>query len=248
MYDINLCLWLELLVQPQTKAGGPSNVTPPEIGLARILEAFNHGMEQIVNQVERAINRIERRSRNETPTRQTGDQLLEKFLAIKPETFDGTVGARGVKQWIHQLDSIFETMECNDVEKKRLAVFQLTYSTTNWCEAIKATVGEEVARAMSWPTFKARFLEKHFRQSKKKDNREKEFIKLVQGNMTIRKYTLRFERLSRFAPHMADRLEKRIRKYQQGLNLTLHSLIMGCLKQPFETLVDLTTRDQKSVV
>ena len=31
------------------QVGGPSNVTPPEIGVARILEAFSHGMERFAN-------------------------------------------------------------------------------------------------------------------------------------------------------------------------------------------------------
>ena len=59
------------------------------------------------------------------------------------------------------MDSIFKTMDCNDVEKKSLAVFQLTYT------AIKATIGEDAVRRSTWPPFKTQFLEIYFPESEK---------------------------------------------------------------------------------
>ena len=43
--------------------------------------------------------------------------------------------------------------------------------------------------------------------------RTKEFIELVQGSKTVREYTTQFERLSYFAYHMIDTLEKKNEKY-----------------------------------
>ena len=53
------------------------------------------------------------------------------------------------------MDLIFEIMDCNDTEKRRLEVFLLMYSTADWWETVKAIVGEEATRIMAWPTFKA---------------------------------------------------------------------------------------------
>ena len=97
------------------------------------------------------------------------------------------------------MDMIFETIECSDIEKKRLAVFQLTYSVADWWDAVKATIGEDAARRMTWTSFKTKFLEKYFPRSKR-NKRNNEFVGLVQGNMTVPEYTTQFERLSRFAP------------------------------------------------
>ena len=44
-------------------------------------------------------------------------------------------------------------------------------------------------------------------------NKEKKFIDLTQGIMTMREYTTKFERLSHFAPHMVDTPRKKIKKY-----------------------------------
>ena len=85
--------------------------------------------------------------------------------------FDGTMGDKEVEQWIHHMDLIFKIMNCNDIEKIRLAVFQLTYLAADWWETVKPTVGKESTRAMAWPAFKARFLKKYFPDSEK-DKRE----------------------------------------------------------------------------
>ena len=60
------------------------------------------------------------------------------------------------------MDTIFSTLECDEQDKKSLAIFQLTYSATEWWEAEKATHGEEVTRSITWNAFKVRFLGKYF--------------------------------------------------------------------------------------
>ena len=87
------------------------------------------------------------------------------------------------------MNPIFEIMDCNNIEKKCLEDFQLTYSATKWWEAVKATIGKDATSIISWPTFKTRFLEKYFPESEK-DKRDQEFIKLVQENIIVQEHTL----------------------------------------------------------
>ena len=63
---------------------------------------------------------------NGAPQRQTGDKLLEQFCALRPEKFDGMSEAWKAEQWLREMDWIFETMECTELDKRRLATFQLT--------------------------------------------------------------------------------------------------------------------------
>lgn len=218
----------------RNQTGGPSNVAPPEIDPTGAVEVFNQRMEQVLNCADRVIG-------NEVPTRQAGDMLLKGFRDLKPETFTGLAGASEAEQWIRQMDSIFDAIECNDLEKKRLAVFQLTYSAADWWESVKATIGEDATRRMTWTTFKTKFLEKYFPRSER-NKRKKEFIKLVQGNMTVPEYTTQFERLSRFAPYMVDTPENKNEKYHQGLTLRIQKLTAVYLNQPFEALVELAMK------
>ena len=105
------------------------------------------------------------------------------------------------------MDRIFEIIDCIQIEKRRLAIFQLTYAAVDWWDTVKGTIGEDTIRELSWTTFKQVFLEKYFLETEK-DKRERAFIDLVQGNMMVREYTTQFERLSRFPPYMVVTQEK----------------------------------------
>ena len=87
------------------------------------------------------------------------------------------------------MDTIFNALGCEEQDKKRLAVFQLTYFVVEWCEAEKADFGKEAIRRLSWVGFKNEFLGKHFPDSKK-DKKEKQFIDLLQGTRTVQEYTV----------------------------------------------------------
>ena len=82
------------------------------------------------------------------------------------------------------MDTIFNTLGYEEQDKKRSAVFQLTYSAAEWWEAEKSASGEEAIGRLSWVDFKTKFLGKYFPNSKK-DKKEKEFIDLVQGTRTV---------------------------------------------------------------
>ena len=138
------------------------------------------------------------------------------------------------------MDRIFETMDCNEIEKRRLAVFQLTYAAADWWDAERAIIGEDAAKEMTWTEFRERFLEKYFPETEN-HQREKEFIDLVQGNMTVQEYTTRFERLSRFAPYMVDTQKRRVRKYTQGLRSHLRRYLIEHQDRRFEDIVGMAT-------
>ena len=88
--------------------------------------------------------------------------------------------------------------------------------------------------------FKIKFLEKYFPNSEK-DKKEKEFIDLVQGIRIVQEYTVQFERLSRFAPHMVDTPIKRNKQYVHRLNKTIQGHMMNLFAQSFESIVEHAT-------
>ena len=118
------------------------------------------------------------------------------------------------------MDLIFDTIECSDQEKRRMATFQLTYTAGNWWESDKATLGEEAIRGMKWMTFKVKFLDKYFHITERNDKR-KEFLELIQGNMMVREYTTKFKRLCHFTNNVINTSEAKNQKYHQGLSCSL---------------------------
>ena len=91
--------------------------------------------------------------------------------------------------------------------------------------------------------FQSQIFEKYFLITEKNDKR-KEFLELIQGNMTVREYMTKFERLSRFADNLIDTPEAKNQQYHQGLNWALQRLTLSNLNQPFEALVGLATSQE----
>ena len=88
------------------------------------------------------------------PHRPAGDKLLERFRALRPEKFDGVSEPGKAEQWLREMDTMFNALECGEQDKKRLAIFQLTYSAAEWWEAEKAALGDATIRRMNWEAFK----------------------------------------------------------------------------------------------
>ena len=72
---------------------------------------------------EAFLRRLERiggnHGNNGAPPRQTSDKLLERFRPLRPEKFNGMTDAWQAEQWLREMDSIFETMECTEQDKRR---------------------------------------------------------------------------------------------------------------------------------
>ena len=50
-------------------------------------------------------------------------KVLERFRALRPEKFDGLDDPSKAEQWLHEMDLIFDTIECSNQEKRRMATF-----------------------------------------------------------------------------------------------------------------------------
>lgn len=105
---------------------------------------------------ERFLQRLERIGSQQAhhcpappPHRPAGDKLLERFRALRPEKFDGVSEPGKAEQWLREMDTMFNALECGEQDKKRLAIFQLTYSAAEWWEAEKAALGDTAIRRMN---------------------------------------------------------------------------------------------------
>ena len=72
-------------------------------------------------------------------------------------------------------------------------------------------------RALSWEQFQGLFNEKYF-SDVVRSSRIEEFVRLVQGSMTVTEYAQMFDRLARFAPELVPTDRARRDKFIRGLN------------------------------
>jgi hypothetical protein len=105
------------------------------------------------------------------------------------------------EDWLSDTERKLETVGCNDEEKVRYAVHQLTGPAAAWWVNFKAV--QIAGTVINWAMFKEKFREAHVPSSIVALKR-KEFRSLTQGNMNVTRYVDQFNILSRYAPQDVD--------------------------------------------
>ncbi|XP_010324927.1 uncharacterized protein [Solanum lycopersicum] len=91
-----------------------------------------------------------------------------------------------------------------EIEKAELASYQLKEVLQAWCK-IRQDSRALGGGLITWELFKIAFLERFFPREMREAKFE-EFINLKHGSMTIREYSLKFIKLSRYAPSLVSNI------------------------------------------
>ena len=70
---------------------------------------------------------------------------------------------------------------------------------------------------MTWEIFKKSFLDR-FLPREKRETKVEEFINLYQGGMSVLDYSLKFTKLSKYAPSLVSDPKDKIRSFVKGLS------------------------------
>ncbi|MQL70134.1 hypothetical protein Taro_002461 [Colocasia esculenta] len=128
------------------------------------------------------------------------------------------------QSWTHELERIFETMECAEEDQVRLAVYQLKAAAHEWWRVQTRQTHFQGQRLdhITWQQFLEVFHRKYFPDYARRDRRDK-FHELVQGDLTISQYHQRFVRLLSHIPHVAGRKQACAERFIAGLRPNLSS-------------------------
>ena len=99
-----------------------------------------------------------------------------------------------------EIKKIFQIMKISGNDQVELASFQLKDVAHIWFTQLKENRGANAA-PISWDWFSETFLDKFF-LIQLRESKAQELMNLRQGNMTVQEYGLKFNQLSRYAPHM----------------------------------------------
>ena len=91
-------------------------------------------------------------------------------------------------------------MECPDRYKVALATYQFEEEAEYWWGSIKPRNGEN---PMTWTRLRELMVQQHYPRNVQR-MKEREFLGLKQGNMSVIEYAFKFNELSRFAPHQVS--------------------------------------------
>ena len=136
--------------------------------------------------------------------------------------------------WFMQVEKVLQAMEItSSTTRIRLAVFQLKGEAQVWWKWEKTSRDLEV---MPWAKFQELFMCKNFSDTTR-HAKAQEFLELKQGTMTMMEYVARFTDLARFADDYVTIDMAKVRRFENGLKLSIWSRIVGLRLRDMDSMV-----------
>ena len=136
--------------------------------------------------------------------------------------------------WFMQVEKVLEAMEItSDTTKIRLVAFQLEGEAQVWWKWAKTSRDLE---AMTWAEFHDLFMGKYFLDTAR-HAKAQEFLELKQGTMNVMEYVARFTELARFADDYVAMDMAKVRRFENGLKLSIRGRIVGLRLRDMDELI-----------
>ncbi|KAJ9564382.1 hypothetical protein OSB04_000348 [Centaurea solstitialis] len=159
------------------------------------------------------------------------------FLACKPPTFSGECDPIKAMCWLSEIESIFQISKCANEDRVMFGTASLKSDALFWWKAKAFSKGPNVLQTMTWEEFTKEFKDQ-FCPPASLRQLEEEFMKLEQGNMTVRDYTAKFIEKSQFAEHQISTESRKIERYVWGLHFSIRGLVLATRPQTFTSAID----------
>ena len=99
---------------------------------------------------------------------------------------------------------------------------------------------------MTWAEFHDLFMGKYFLDTPR-HAKPQEFLKLKQGTMTVLEYVARFPRLARFADDNVATDMAKVRRFENGLKLSIWGRIVGLRLQDMDSMVGIALTIEREI-
>ncbi|XP_057465723.1 uncharacterized protein LOC130755341 [Actinidia eriantha] len=223
-------------VVPEAHSGAGGRETAPEVPV--IPSQFAREVAAAMLEMERTRHEEIRIQREATSARFR--EGMKEFRKMNPPSFDGLGDPVVAGHWLSQIRKIFDTVRITEDDMKvSFASYQLVGEANEWWESIKEAKG--VDRGMTWTDFESTFEDQYFPEAYRDELRE-QFEKLVQGDMTVSEYAIKFQSLSRFAPDLVNTEAKKCKRFENGLNPSFRLYVISQRIRNFSDLLDCARR------
>ena len=139
--------------------------------------------------------------------------------------------------WFRHIENVLEAMDItSNAPKIRLAAFQLEGESQVWWDWVKTSRDLE---AMTWTEFYGLFMSKYF-SAIARHAKAQEFLELRQGTMKVMEYMTRFTELARFGDDYVATNMAKVRRFENGLKLSIRGKIVGLRLQDMDSMVGIT--------
>ena len=136
--------------------------------------------------------------------------------------------------WFIQVEKVLEALEiASDTTRIRLAAFQLEGEAQVWRNWVKTYRDLE---AMTWIEFQELFMGKYF-PATTRHAKAQVFLELKQGAMAVIEYVAMFTELARFADNYVAIGLAKVRRFENGLRLSIRGRVVGLRLQDMNSMV-----------
>jgi hypothetical protein len=136
--------------------------------------------------------------------------------------YDGSVNPEKMADYFRDMEKNFSNVNVPEQYKVRLAEHYLERDADSWWQVAR---GDAILKPeFGWDLFKELLEERFFPQALR-DRKEREFLALRQGSMSVQAYTDVFNRLAHFASDILYDDRQRVKFYKMGLSARLQHAI-----------------------
>ena len=121
----------------------------------------------------------------------------------------------------------------SDATRTRLATFRLEGESQIWWDWVKVSQDPEM---VTWGEFRELFMDKFFLASAR-HAKAREFLELKQGSMIVLEYVAKFIELALFGDDYVATDMAKVRKFEDGLKLSIWGKIIGFLLQNMDSMI-----------
>ncbi|XP_024990604.1 uncharacterized protein LOC112524894 [Cynara cardunculus var. scolymus] len=147
--------------------------------------------------------------------------------------------------WINKIESIFNSTRCSEEDKVRFAVFMLKSNALYWWN-VESVAQPNVLQTMSWEEFVIRFKTQFYPRTAVRQM-EEDFLKMEQGNRSVRDYTEKFIEYSQFVEHYVSSESRKVKRYILGLKPSIREFVIAMDPATFSlavNVVEVTERNK----
>ncbi|KAK9732772.1 hypothetical protein RND81_04G020700 [Saponaria officinalis] len=155
--------------------------------------------------------------------------IFEKIARHRPPTYDGVCNPVVLEAWIREMEQLFTATLCPEDQKVGIASYYLQREADNWWSISRAVI--QADPGFGWGRF-CEALKRRFYPDELRWQKEREFLRLEQGNLSIQAYADKFMELSRFETTIFPDETSRVRRFEKNLTPKVRTVLAG---SPFVT-------------
>ncbi|CAO2145861.1 unnamed protein product [Urochloa humidicola] len=200
------------------------------------MEQFLAAQMQLLQKLTATVqNMPAQQNQQPPPAAQPARDKHREFMSHHPPTYSHSADLLDSYGWLKIVTKKLEMAQCNDCEKVLYAAGHLEGSAYDWWDAY--TAAHAAPDTITWEEFRNGFRSHHIPTGVMK-LKQREFLALTQGSMSVSEYRDKFTQLSRYAPNEVDTDEKKQEHFLNGLIGPLNYQLHSHTFPNFQTMLD----------